>query len=223
MRVLVVEDDLPLRKIIARILEDEQFQVDQAENGDEGYLMASSSEYDLITLDIMLPKMDGFSFMKKLRNEGFQTPILFLTAKDRVEDKVHGLNLGADDYVVKPFATEELLARVRSVLRRSGKIGNEGKISYDPILLDTNQHEGYIHNNVLKLTIKEFELLYYFIQNKEQILTRDQIFERVWGIESETTDAIVDLYIHYLRKKLAPYDCDRMIRTVRGVGYRLKE
>ena len=223
MRVLVVEDDLPLRKIIARILEDEQFQVDQAENGDEGYLMASSSEYDLITLDIMLPKMDGFSFMKKFRNEGFQTPILFLTAKDRVEDKVHGLNLGADDYVVKPFATEELLARVRSVLRRSGKIGNEGKISYDPILLDTNQHEGYIHNNVLKLTIKEFELLYYFIQNKEQILTRDQIFERVWGIESETTDAIVDLYIHYLRKKLAPFDYDRLIRTVRGVGYMLKE
>ncbi len=102
-------------------------------------------------------------------------------------------------------------------------MGKEGKISYGPILLDTNQHEGYINNDVLKLTIKEFELLYYFIQNKEQIITRDQIFERVWGIESETTDAIVDLYIHYLRKKLAPYDCDRMIRTVRGVGYRLKE
>ncbi len=123
MHVLVVEDDLPLRKIISRILEDEQFQVDQAENGEEGYLMASSCEYDLITLDIMLPKMDGFSVMKKLRSEGFQTPILFLTAKDRVEDKVHGLDLGADDYIVKPFATEEFLARVRSVLRRSGKIG----------------------------------------------------------------------------------------------------
>ncbi|HEY2422347.1 MAG TPA: response regulator transcription factor [Neobacillus sp.] len=223
MRVLVVEDDLPLRRIISRILKDEQFQVDQAENGQEGYLMASSCEYDLITLDIMLPIMDGFSVMKKLRSEGQQTPVLFLTAKDRVEDKVHGLDLGADDYIVKPFATEEFLARVRSVLRRSGKMGNEGKISYGPISLDTNQHEGYIHNDVLKLTIKEFELLYYLIQNKEQILTRDQIFERIWGIESETTDAIVDLYIHYLRKKLAPYDCEGLIRTVRGVGYRLKE
>jgi two-component system response regulator CiaR len=223
MRVLVVEDDFPLRRIISTILEEEQYHVDQAENGEEGYFMAFSGEYDLITLDIMLPKMDGFSLMKKLRREGLQIPTLFLTAKDRIEDKVHGLDLGADDYIVKPFATEEFLARVRSVLRRSGKLGNEGKISYGPILLDTNEHEGYIHNDVLKLTIKEFELLYYFIQNKEQILTRDQIFGRIWGIESETTDAIVDLYIHYLRKKLAPYDCDRLIRTVRGVGYRLKE
>lgn len=223
MRVLIVEDDLPLRKIISTILEDEEYQVDQAENGEEGYLMASSCEYDLITLDIMLPKMDGFSLMRKLRSEGIQTPTLFLTAKDRIEDKVQGLDFGADDYIIKPFATSELLARVRSVLRRSGKVGIEGKISYGPILLDTHQHEGFINQDVLKLTIKEYELLYYLIQNKEQILTRDQIFERVWGIESETTDAIVDLYIHYLRKKLAPFEYDRLIRTVRGVGYMLKE
>lgn len=223
MHVLVVEDDLPLRRIISTILEEEQYQVDQAENGEEGYFMASSGEYDLITLDIMLPKMDGFSVMKKLRNEGLHTPTLFLTAKDSMADKVKGLDFGADDYIVKPFATEEFLARVRSLLRRSGKIGIEGKMAYGPILLDTNQHEGFINHDVLKLTIKEYELLYYLIQNKEQILTRDQIFERVWGIESETTDAIVDLYIHYLRKKLAPFDYDRLIRTVRGVGYMLKE
>jgi two-component system response regulator CiaR len=222
MRVLVVEDDLPLRRIISTILEEEQYEVDQAENGEEGYLMASSSDYDLITLDIMLPKMDGFSVMKKLRSEGHKTPTLFLTAKDRMADKVKGLDFGADDYIVKPFATEELLARVRSLLRRSGKIGIEGKMVYGPILLDTHQHEGFINNDGLKLTIKEYELLYYLIQNKEQILTRDQIFQRVWGIESETTDAIVDLYIHYLRKKLAPFDFDCFIRTVRGVGYMLK-
>jgi two-component system, OmpR family, response regulator CiaR len=223
MRVLVVEDDLPLRRIISKILEDEEYQIDQAENGEEGYLMASSCEYDLITLDIMLPKMDGFSLMRKLRSEGIQTPTLFLTAKDRIEDKVQGLDLGADDYIVKPFATSEFLARVRSLLRRSGKMGIEGKITYGPILLDTHQHEGFINDNVLKLTIKEYDLLYYLIQNKEQILTRDQIFERVWGIESETTEAIVDLYIHYLRKKLTPFDYGRLIRTVRGVGYMLKE
>ncbi|WHY87041.1 response regulator transcription factor [Neobacillus novalis] len=223
MRVLVVEDDLPLRRIIAKILAEEHYQVEQAENGEDGYLMASTNEYDLITLDIMLPKMDGFSLIRKLRSEGRQTPILFLTAKDRMEDKVKGLDFGGDDYIVKPFATQEFLARVRSLLRRSGKMGMEGKMTYGPILLDTNQHEGFINHDVLKLTIKEYELLYYLIQNKEQILTRDQIFQRVWGIESETTDAIVDLYIHYLRKKLTPFDYDRLIRTVRGVGYMLKE
>lgn len=223
MRVLVIEDDGPLRRIISRILEEEQYEVDQAENGEEGYFMASTGEYDLITLDIMLPMMDGYAVMRKLRSEGHQSPTLFLTAKDRIEDKVKGLDFGADDYIVKPFATEEFLARVRSLLRRSGKIGIEGKMTYGPILLDTNQHEGFINETALKLTIKEFELLFYLIQNKEQILTRDQIYQRVWGIESETTDAIVELYIHYLRKKLAPFELERLIRTVRGVGYMLKE
>ncbi|MEH7439487.1 response regulator transcription factor [Neobacillus drentensis] len=223
MRVLVVEDDFPLRRIITTILEEEQYEVDQAEDGEEGYLLASSYEYDLLTLDIMLPKMDGFTLIKKLKREGCQIPTLFLTAKDRVEDRVKGLDFGADDYIVKPFATEEFLARIRSLLRRSGKIGIEGKISYGPILLDTNQHEGFIQEESLKLTIKEYELLYYLIQNKEHILTRDQIFERVWGIESETTDAIVDLYIHYLRKKLAPFGYEKLIRTIRGVGYMVRE
>jgi two-component system, OmpR family, response regulator CiaR len=223
MHVLVVEDDLPLRRIITTILEEEQYEVDQAEDGEEGYLMASSYDYDLITLDIMLPKMDGFTLIKKLKRDGCQIPTLFLTAKDRVEDRVKGLDFGADDYIVKPFATEEFLARIRSLLRRSGKIGIEGKISYGPILLDTNQHEGFIKEESLKLTIKEYELLYYLIQNKEQILTRDQIFERVWGIESETTEAIVDLYIHYLRKKLAPFGYEKLIRTIRGVGYMGRE
>ncbi|MEH7414962.1 response regulator transcription factor [Neobacillus drentensis] len=223
MRVLVVEDDLPLRRIISTILEDEQYEVDQAEDGEEGYFLASSFEYDLITLDIMLPKMDGFSLIRKLRSGGCQTPTLFLTAKDRIEDRVKGLDFGADDYIVKPFAAEEFLARVRSLLRRTGKMGLEGKMIYGPIRLDTNQHEGFIQQEVLKLTIKEYELLFYLIQNKEQILTRDQIFQRVWGIESETTDAIVDLYIHYLRKKLAPFGYDQLIRTIRGVGYMLKE
>jgi two-component system, OmpR family, response regulator CiaR len=223
VRILVVEDDLPLRRIISKILEEEEYQVDQAKNGEEGNLLASSSEYDLLILDIMMPVMDGLSLIKKLRKEGHQTSALFLTAKDRIEDKVQGLDSGADDYLVKPFATQEFLARVRSLLRRTGKIGMEGKLTYGPILLDTNQHKGLINCAPLKLTIKEYELLFYLMQNKEQILTRDQIFQRVWGPESETTDAIVDLYIHYLRKKLSPFDYERLIRTVRGVGYMLKE
>ncbi len=221
--MLVVEDDFPLRRILSTILEEEQFEVDQAEDGAEGYFMATSSEYDLITLDMMLPKMDGFTLIKKLRSEGYQTPTLCLTAKDSIEDRVKGLDFGADDYIVKPFATEELLARIRSLLRRTGKAGLEGKIGCGPILLDTNQHEGYIKEKELLLTVKEYELLLYLVQNKEQILTREQIFDRVWGIESETTDSIVDVYIHYLRKKLAPFDADHLIRTVRGVGFMLKE
>jgi two-component system, OmpR family, response regulator CiaR len=223
MRILVVEDDQPLRKIVSTILGEEGYEVDQAEDGSEGLFMATSSEYDLLILDIMMPGMDGYSLIKSLRKEGIQSPTLFLTAKDRVEDKVHGLDAGADDYIVKPFASQELLARTRSLLRRAGKIGVEGKMSYGPLQLDTNQHEGFIEEEALRLTIKEYELLYYLIQNKEQILTRDQIFERVWGLESETSDQIVDLYIHYLRKKLTPFDLEAMVRTVRGVGYMLKE
>jgi len=223
MEILVIEDDHPLRKIISTILEEELYQVNQADNGEDGYLMALSKEFDLLIIDVMLPKMDGFSLIKKLRSKGNRTPSLILTAKDRVEDKVHGLDLGADDYLVKPFDTQELLARVRSLLRRSGKLGMEGKLSYGPLLLDMNIHEGIIDQVPLKLTNKEYELLAYFIQNKEQIITREQIFQKVWGIESDTTDAIVDLYIHYLRKKFTPFGYDHLIQTVRGVGYMLKK
>jgi DNA-binding response OmpR family regulator len=223
MKVLVVEDDQPLRKIVSTILGEEGYKVDQAEDGSEGLFMATSSEYDLLILDIMMPGMDGYSLIKNLRKEGIQTPALFLTAKDRIEDKVHGLDAGADDYIVKPFASEELLARTRSLLRRAGKLGVEGKMTYGPLILDTNQHEGFVNEEALKLTIKEYELLHYLVQNKEQILTRDQIFERVWGLESDTSDQIVDLYIHYLRKKLAPFGLETIVRTVRGVGYMLKE
>ncbi|MGV3465143.1 MAG: response regulator transcription factor [Heyndrickxia sp.] len=223
MHILVVEDDHPLRRIIATILEEEQYEVDKADNGEDGYFMALSTEYDLLIVDIMLPKMDGFTVIDKLRTEGHNTPALILTARERVEDKVRGLDIGADDYIVKPFDTQEFLARVRSLLRRSGKLGREGKLLYGPLVIETNRHEGLINDCVLKLTIKEYELLHYLVQNKEQILTREQIFQRIWGIESETTDAIVDLYIHYLRKKLAPFGYDHIIRTIRGVGYMLKE
>lgn len=223
MNVLIVEDDQPLRKIIATILEEEQYKVEQAEDGEEGYLLAVSTEYDLYIIDIMLPKMDGFSLINQLRMEGNRTPTLILTAKDQVEDKVRGLDLGADDYLVKPFATQEFLARVRSLLRRAGKLGMGNQLSYGPLHINLKQHECQINQETLKLTNKEYELLFYLVQNKEQIITREQVYERVWGIESDTTDAIVDLYIHYLRKKLQPYRYNDLIHTVRGVGYMLKK
>ncbi|MEJ9212831.1 response regulator transcription factor [Bacillus smithii] len=223
MKLLVVEDDSALRKIISSILEDEKYEVDQSESGDEGLLMAESGVYDLIIVDIMLPGMDGISLIKQLRAKGMNIPTLILTARDSIEDKVKGLDAGADDYLVKPFATEELLARVRSILRRAGKIGTEGKIAYSGLVLDTNLKQCLIGDSPLKLTKKEYELLYYLIQNREQILMRNQIYDRIWGIESNAGETIVDVYIHYLRKKLAPFGYDHLIQTVRGVGYMLME
>jgi two-component system response regulator CiaR len=222
MRILAVEDDRSLLQAITDVLKEEGYQVDCADRGDEGYLLAEKGIHDLLVLDIMMPGLDGLSMVKKLRAKGNQTPVLFLTARDSVEARVQGLDAGADDYLVKPFAVEELLARTRALLRRNGKIGMEGELVYGPISLKPNEHDGYVENHPLKLTSKEYELLKYFLHNREQILTREQIFDRVWGIDSEANYGIVDLYVHYLRKKLADYGCDHYIRTIRNVGYILK-
>ncbi|MBS4214826.1 MULTISPECIES: response regulator transcription factor [Neobacillus] len=223
MHILVIEDDSALRKIVSTILEEEGYEVDQSADGKEGLFMSQSGMYDLLIIDLMLPGLDGISLIKELHAKGMNVPTLILTAKDSVADKVKGLDVGADDYLVKPFATEEFLARVRSVLRRAGKIGLEGKIIYGEITLDTNLLQCSIGENTLKLTKKEYELLYYLIQNQEKILMRDQIYDRVWGIESDAGESVVDVYIHYLRKKLAPFGYGEIIRTIRGVGYMLTE
>ncbi|MFD0049772.1 response regulator transcription factor [Actinomycetes bacterium NPDC127524] len=223
MHILVVEDDKALQNIIAKILAEESYDVDQSESGDEGLLMARTGVYDLLIVDLMLPGLDGISLIKKIRMGGMNIPALILTAKDTIEDKVKGLDVGADDYLVKPFATEEFLARVRSVLRRAGKIGLEGKMAYAGIMLDITQQQASITGEPLKLTKKEFELLSYLMQNREQILIRDQIYDRIWGIESKAGETIVDVYIHYLRKKLTPFGFEELIQTVRGVGYMLSE
>ncbi|USG66892.1 response regulator transcription factor [Brevibacillus ruminantium] len=223
MRILAVEDERALLEAICGVLQEEGYQVDRAERGDEGYLLAERGIYDLLVLDIMMPGMDGVALVKKLRAKGQMTPVLLLTAKDSVESRVEGLDAGADDYLVKPFAVEELLARTRALLRRNGKYTTDGELSYGPISLRTNEHDAYVDVHPLKLTSKEYDLLQYFLHNREQILTRDQIFDRIWGIDSEANYGIVDLYVHYLRKKLADYDCDHYIRTVRNVGYILKE
>jgi two-component system, OmpR family, response regulator CiaR len=223
MRVLVVEDDRALLKAITNVLTDESYQVDQAEMGDEGLLLAETGIYDLLVLDIMLPVLDGLSIIKRVRAKGITTPTLFLTAKDSVEARVRGLDAGADDYLVKPFAVEELLARIRALLRRNGKLPAEGEIAYGPVTLPPHEYDAFVHGTPLKLTSKEYELFTYLVHNREQILTRAQLFDRVWGLDSEANDSAVDLYIHYLRKKLAPLGCEHLIRTIRGVGYMLKE
>ncbi len=222
MRILVVEDEKPLREAITDVLSEENYLVDGAGTGDEGLYLAEQEIHDLFILDIMLPEITGLEIVKRLRNKGVTTPILLLTARDSVEDKVTGLNNGADDYLVKPFAVPELLARVKALLRRRGNVGPEGEISYSDISINAKLKQALLGDQLLDLTLKEFELLEFFVLNSEQILTREQIFDRIWGFESETTAGIVDLYVHYLRKKLAPYGRDALINTVRGAGFMLR-
>ncbi|SDC53196.1 DNA-binding response regulator, OmpR family, contains REC and winged-helix (wHTH) domain [Paenibacillus sp. UNCCL117] len=221
MRVLVVEDDKRLLDAIASVLEDEQYQVDCADNGREGLLLAGQGVYDLLILDIMLPAMDGISVIQELRKRGVRTPCLFLTAKDSVESRVRGLDAGADDYLVKPFAIDELLARLRALHRRKGQEA-EPVLAYGGLSLSAQDCEAVCGDKTIKLTAKEYDLLAFFIRHKEQIVKRDQVFARVWGMNSEANETAVDLYVHYLRKKLSACGCEHYIRTVRSVGYMLK-
>jgi DNA-binding response OmpR family regulator len=221
MRILVVEDDRLLREAVVTVLCEERYLVDEADSGDEGLYKAEQGIYDLLILDIMLPGLTGFEIVKRLRAKDITLPILLLTARDSVEDRVRGLDSGADDYLVKPFAVPELLARTKALLRRRG-LGSEGSLIYGPLGLNPRLKDGFIGANALGLTVKEYELLEFLMLNSEQIVTREQIFDRIWGFESETTLGIVDLYIHYLRKKMLPFNCDTLIQTIRGAGFMLK-
>lgn len=223
MKLLVVEDEEPLREAIVTVLQEEGFTVDQTGDGEEGLYLARQSIYDLLLLDIMLPGMNGLEIVRQLREADDRVPILVLTAKDGVEDRVKGLDSGADDYVVKPFAVSELLARVRALLRRKGGETANGLLTYKNIFLNPKEKEGNCQDQRLGLTAKEYEMLEFLLLNRERILTKEQIFDRLWGLETETGLGIVDVYIHFLRKKLSPFGCDKWICTVRGVGYMLKD
>lgn len=223
MRILVVEDDDMLREAVVAVLQEEFYLVEEAAAGSEGLYKALQGIYDLVVLDIMLPEMSGLVIVKKIRAKGIGIPVLLLTARDSIEDRVTGLEAGADDYLIKPFAVPELLARVKALLRRGGNVGNDGELSYGEIMINARVKDAFINEVPLHLTVKEYELLEFLLINREQILTREQIYDRIWGLESDTTINIVDLYIHYLRKKLAPYGRDALIQTIRGAGFILKE
>lgn len=222
MRILVVEDERPLRDAVVTVLKEEAYQVDGEGDGLEGLYMAEQRIHDLIVLDIMLPGLNGLSVLTELRAQGIDTPVLMLTARDGVEDRVMGLDSGADDYLVKPFATPELLARIRVLLRRKYGGSLDGEVSYGMLTLRRQSMEGYADGESLRLTLKEFDLLEYLVLNREQILTKEQLLDRIWGIDSDAGPSVVDVYVHYLRKKLAPTGCDGYIHTVRGVGYMLR-
>ncbi|MFS0603032.1 response regulator transcription factor [Peribacillus frigoritolerans] len=222
MKVLVVEDNVSLLESIRQILTDE-YEVDTADNGEDGLFMAQQSIYDIIILDVMLPGIDGFEIVRKIREAKIDTSVLFLTAKDALEDRVRGLEMGGDDYLVKPFQAPELKARIRALLRRSGIISLEQHVKYRNIELLEKEKDILVDEKVIKMTLKQFELLEYLIQNNGKILTREQIFDRIWGFDSDTTIAIVEVFIHQLRKKLEPFNYHKDIQTVRGIGYMLKQ
>ncbi len=221
MRILIVEDERKLAGVVKRGLEEQGFAVDVAYDGEQGLCLAEYEPYDLIVLDVMLPKIDGYSVCRALRAKQRNMPVLMLTARDTVDDRVAGLDSGADDYLIKPFAFRELLARVRALLRRDG-------YSKDPVLrvadieLDTVTHEVRRSGALVELTSKEYTVLEYFLRNPNRVLTRTQIAEHVWDYDFVAMSNIVDVYVGYLRRKLNDDHDPRLLYTIRGAGYQLR-
>ena len=222
VRLLVVEDEAKVASFVKRGLEEESYAVDVAVDGEEAVSMADAYDYDLVVLDIMLPKMDGLAVLSHIRKKNKSVPVILLTAKDMVEDKVKGLDTGADDYVTKPFAFDELLARVRALLRR-GKSEESLKLVVDDLVLDPVSHKVTRQGNEIPLTTKEYSLLEYFMRNSGRILTRTMISEHVWSIKFDTFTNVIDVYINYLRNKIDKDYPKKLLHTVRGVGYMLKD
>jgi len=221
MRILIVEDDLNLARFIQKGLQEERYAVDVAGDGEEGFLLASVNPFDLIILDIMLPKMDGLEVCRRLRAERKAIPILLLTARESLEDKVAGLDTGADDYLAKPFAFAELLARVRALLRRGGALP-AGRLKAADLELDPVSHRVWRAGQEISLTNKEFALLEYLLRNANQVLTRTAIVEHIWDIHYDSMTNIVDVHIRALRAKVDRNFSPPLIHTMRGVGYALK-
>ncbi len=223
MRFLVIEDERKVAGFIKRGLEQEGYTVDLAVDGIEGEEFALSRSYDMIILDIMLPKKDGLEVLKIVKEDGIKAPVILLTARDSVEDRVRGLNLGADDYLTKPFAFEELLARIRALLRRGSAKVASSVLEYEGLSLDSMTRKASRAGKDIELTLKEYSLLEYLLRNPERVLSRTLIAENVWhqGFDSETN--VVDVYINHLRNKVDKDPTKKLIHTVRGVGYVIKK
>ena len=222
MKILVVEDEKKVASFIQRGLEEENFNVEIATDGVEGMNMAEANHYDLILMDVMLPKKDGIAVITELREKEINTPVLCLTAKDSVEDIVAGLDSGSDDYLTKPFAFAELLARVKALVRRGAK-DRGAEVYFADLRLDPVTHKVWRSEQEIDLTAKEYGLLEYFMRNPNQVLTRAMIAEHVWDYTFDSFTNIIDVYVNYLRKKVDKDHSKKLIHTIRGVGYVLKE
>ena len=219
MKVLIIEDD----KILARTIEQcvkNNYDTDCAYDGEEGILYAKQGIYDAIVLDLMMPIMDGYEVLSKLRQEKIFTPVLILTAKDAIEDKLKGFRMGADDYLVKPFNRQELLARIDAIIRRTnGNYNHENQIRFKDLVMDLNSRKVLCKNQELSLQGKQFDLLEYLLNAQNSIITKDQIFDKIWGFDSETSTNVIEVYASGFRKELKKVGYDPYLKTIRGVGY----
>ena len=222
MRILVVEDEKKVARFVQQALEEEHFTVDVAYDGEKGEELALSGIHDLIVLDILLPKQDGIDVLRRIRGRKITTPVLLLTAKSTVEDKVEGLDSGADDYLTKPFAIAELLARIRSLLRR-GSSEKSTLLRAADLVLDTITHKAKRGDKAIELTSKEYALLEFLMRNKNKVLGRTIISEHIWDYNFDTGTNIIDVYLNHLRNKIDDGFQPKLLHTVRGVGYTLKD
>ena len=218
MRILIVEDEKVLSNTIKHALKDE-YEIDQAFDGSEAELYAMQDIYDVIILDIMLPIKNGYEVLETIRKEKILTPVLILTAKDGLNDKLKGFQKGADDYLTKPFATEELKARIAAMVRRNNPSYYKNEISFKDLKLDIGNRKVYIKDKELKLQGKQIDMLEYLMNYQNRILTKEQIFDKIWGFDSETTTNVVEVYASGIRKELKKYDYDKYFKTIRGAGY----
>lgn len=223
MRILVIEDEKHLAEALSHLLRKNNYTVDVSNDGESGLDNALSDIYDVIVLDIMLPKLDGISILKEIRREGLTVPVILLTAKGDISDKVRGLDCGADDYLAKPFHTEELLARIRALGRRRSEIVRNDALTFGDISLNTQNMILKTDSAEVNLTLKECELMEYLMLHKEIVASKEQIIEKLWGFDSEAEANHVEVYISFLRKKLKFIKSQTSIETVRGVGYRLEK
>ncbi len=222
MRLLVVEDEVQLADALTEILKRNRYIVDTVYNGIDGLDNALTGVYDCIILDIMLPGMNGIELLRNIRKEKISTPVLLLTARSEVEDKINGLDCGADDYLTKPFVTGELLARIRALMRRKGEIIDENKLEYNGLELNRNTCSIIREGSELKLSLKEYQIMELLISNPKQILPKERIIEKIWGYESDVEYNNIEVYISFLRKKLAVISSPIQIKTARGIGYFLE-
>ena len=222
LKILIIEDDKILAKTIKQCIEN-KYEVEQVYDGEEGILYAKQNIYDVIILDLMLPRVDGYSVLETLRENKVYTPVLILTAKDSLNDKVLGFKKGADDYLTKPFEKEELIVRIEAMIRRNNRSYYKEEIVFKELVMDLSNRKAYIKGNELNLQGKQFDMLEYLINSKERILTKDQIFDKIWGFNSETTANVVEVYASGIRKELKHFDYDKYLKTVRGVGYIFSE
>lgn len=222
MRILIAEDEVHLAEALTQILKKHHYSVDAVHDGRDALDYALSGIYDLLLLDVMMPEMDGFSVLKTLRNDGFSTPVILLTAKGEISDKVTGLDYGADDYIAKPFSTEELMARIRAALRRKGEVIPEDTLKFGDIELNTTNLRLTSKGKEIKLNLKESELLELLISRKQAVTSKEQIIEKLWGFDSEVEHNNVEVYISFLRKKLTFLNSAVRINTIRSVGYVLE-